>query len=121
MKTLFASLAIVLASVFGLTACSSSAPVEMPANAVVIDVRTPGEYAAGHLEGAVNIDVQAVDFDSQISSLPKSGDYVVYCHSGNRSAPAAARMGELGYANVTDAGGMEAAAGSTGLAIVDTP
>lgn len=121
MKLFFASLAILLASVFGLTACSSSASAPLPANAVVIDVRTPEEYAAGHLKGAVNIDVQSIDFDNQIGALPKSGNYVVYCHSGNRSAPAAARMGELGYSHVTDAGAMSAATTTTGLPIVTTP
>lgn len=121
MRPFLASLAIVLASVFGLTACSSSAAVDIPADAVVIDVRTPVEYAAGHLDGAVNIDVQAADFDSRIAALPASGDYVVYCRSGNRSASAAARMGKLGYAGVTDAGSMSDAAAATGLAVVGAP
>ncbi|MBG6058149.1 phage shock protein E [Cryobacterium sp. MP_M5] len=121
MKTVITTLALVLTALFGLTACSSAAPEALPADAVVIDVRTPGEYAAGHLDGAVNIDVQSPDFDSRIGALPTSGNYVVYCHSGNRSAAAAARLGELGYAHVTDAGAMSAAAGSTGLAIVTTP
>jgi phage shock protein E len=121
MKILFASLSLVLATLFGLTACSSAAPEALPANTVVIDVRTPAEYASGHLHGAINIDVESANFDSQISALPQDGHYVVYCHSGNRSAPAAARMGELGYSHVTDAHGMSDAAGSTGLAIVTTP
>ncbi|MDJ0324745.1 rhodanese-like domain-containing protein [Cryobacterium sp. PH31-AA6] len=121
MKTVITTLALVLTALFGLTACSSAAPAELPAGSVVIDVRTPGEYAAGHLEGAINVDVQSPDFDSQIGALPKDGAYVVYCQSGNRSAAAAARLAELGYTQVTDAGAMSAAAGSTGLAIVTTP
>jgi phage shock protein E len=112
----------VLTAVFGLTACSSSAPTAAPvsasATANVIDVRTPGEYASGHLAGAINIDVESPAFDSEIAALPKSGDYVVYCHSGSRAAAAASRMGELGYSHVTNAGGMSAAAASMGLSIV---
>jgi len=121
MKTVITTLALVLSALFGLTACSSSAPVAMPANSVVIDVRTPGEYAAGHLAGAINIDVQSPDFDSKVGALPKSGAYVVYCHSGSRSSAAAARLSRLGYSQVTDAGAMSAAAASTGLAIVTKP
>ena len=121
MKTVITTLALLLAALFGLTAYSSSAPVAMPACSVVIDVRTPGDFAAGHLAGAINIDVQSVDFDSSVGALPKSGAYVVYCHSGNRSAAAAARLGRLGYSRVTEAGAVSAAAASTGLAIVTTP
>ena len=114
------TLALVLTALFGLTACSSPEPVEIPAGAVVIDVRTPGEYAAGHLEGAINIDVQSPGFDAQAGAQPQDGTYVVYCQSGNRSAAAVSRLDELGYTDVIDAGSMSAATGSTGLAIVAT-
>ena len=87
----------------------------------MIDVRTPGEYTAGHLEGAMNIDVQASDFDSKVSALPTDGEYVVYCRSGSRSAAAAARLAELGFTSVADAGAMSAATVSTGLPVVTTP
>lgn len=74
----------------------------------VIDVRTPEEFAAAHLEGAVNIDVQAPDFDDRITELGLDRGYAVYCHSGRRSALAAARMGGLGVTDVHDLGGIEA-------------
>ncbi|TFC52191.1 rhodanese-like domain-containing protein [Cryobacterium sp. TMT1-21] len=125
MKTFFAALALASVALFGLTACSAAAPAAPPvalaADAVVIDVRTPGEFSAGHLEGAVNIDVQSPDFDSRMAPLPTDGDYLVYCQSGNRSSAAAARLAELGYTSVTDGGGISAAASSTGLAVVTTP
>ena len=125
MKNLVAALVLAGAALFGLTACSApaapAAQSSISADAVVIDVRTPGEYAAGHLEGAMNIDVQASDFDSQVSALPADGEYVVYCKSGNRSAAATARLAELGFTSVTDAGGMSAATVSTGLPVVTTP
>ena len=80
--------------------------------AAVIDVRTPEEYAEGHVEGATNIDVQATDFDDRVAELDRDTTYVVYCRSGNRSAAAAERMREAGL-TVVDGGSLEdmAAAG----------
>jgi phage shock protein E len=72
----------------------------------VIDVRTPAEYAAGHVEGAQNIDVSAVGFEELLAGLDKDEEYVVYCQSGNRSATAADKMADLGFTRVVDAGGI---------------
>lgn len=71
----------------------------------VIDVRTPEEYGAGHVEGAELIDVQAADFDEKVAELGPDGAYVVYCRSGNRSAQAAARMQAEGL-DVVDGGAL---------------
>ena len=68
----------------------------------VIDVRTPGEYAGAHLAGATNLDVNAGDFRSQVSALPRGKTYLVYCHSGNRSARATAGMKDMGFTRVYD-------------------
>ena len=57
-------------------------------NAVVIDVRTAEEYAAGHIPGALHMDVQKEDFTSQIQALDKSKTYLLYCKSGRRSEKA---------------------------------
>lgn len=84
--------------------------VEAVAERTVIDVRTPEEFDAGHVEGALNLDVQDPGFDAAVSELPKDGAYVVYCRSGNRSAAAAARMAELGFTDVLDAGAFDALA-----------
>ncbi|MGV3760631.1 MAG: rhodanese-like domain-containing protein [Actinomycetota bacterium] len=81
--------------------------VDAIAERTVIDVRTPDEFDAGHVEGALNLDVQDPGFDAAVSELPKDGSYVVYCRSGNRSAAAAARMAELGFTDVVDAGAFE--------------
>ncbi|MDJ0339269.1 rhodanese-like domain-containing protein [Cryobacterium sp. PH31-O1] len=122
MKKTLAALAIAVTVVLGLAACSVTAePVELAAGTVIVDVRTPSEYAAGHLDGAVNIDVQSATFDVDLSALPADGEYVVYCASGNRSASAVARMTDLGFTGLTDAHGMSDAAASTGLAIVTAP
>lgn len=71
----------------------------------IIDVRTPGEYAQSHVEGAVNMDVQAATFAEQIGTLAKDGTYLVYCRSGNRSAVATQTMTAAGL-TVTDGGGL---------------
>lgn len=86
---------------------AASTPVEAEAAATIVDVRTPEEFAAGHVAGAVNIDVQANDFDDRIAELAKDGAYVVYCRSGNRSAQAVERMRAAGFTDLTDGGGLE--------------
>jgi rhodanese-related sulfurtransferase len=112
----------------GTTACtSSSATVEAPtsptaavavAESTVIDVRTPEEFDAGHLDGASNINLESADFTSQISALPKDAAYLVYCRSGNRSADAVAQMKQDGFTNVVDIGGLQEASSATGLPVV---
>ena len=73
--------------------------------AKVLDVRTPEEYSAGHLQGAQNLSFRAANFDELISKLDPKGRYVLYCASGNRSGQAAALMQQRGIVNVTNAGG----------------
>ena len=53
---------------------------------VVLDIRTPGEFATGRIAGAKNIDFQAPDFEQQIDRLDKSKSYLVHCASGGRSS-----------------------------------
>ncbi len=110
--------ALITALVASLGACASSDTIEVGADTVIIDVRTPAEYAQGHLDGALNIDLQSGTFETQIDSLPNDGDYIVYCRSGNRSAQAAQIMAAAGFTNVRDAGALQDAADATGLAIV---
>lgn len=55
---------------------------------VIIDVRTPEEYKAGHIPGAKNIDFNADDFEKQIAALDKGTTYIVHCAAGGRSAQA---------------------------------
>ena len=75
---------------------------------IAVDVRTPQEYAAGHLQGAKNIDLSAKDFDQQIASLDPDADYVVYCASGRRAAEAIKAMQAAEYTGeLTNAGGYE--------------
>jgi len=122
---------IVLALVAALTiggtvaACSSESASSSPsptiavtAQTTIIDVRTPSEFASGHLQGAQNIDIQSSTFSEQIGTLDKGANYVVYCRSGNRSAAAVAEMEAAGFTNVQDAGGLNEAAEATGVVIV---
>jgi rhodanese-related sulfurtransferase len=69
---------------------------------VVLDVRTPGEFATGHIQGAINIDVEGSTFDSQIAELDKSKEYAIYCRSGRRSAVAAEKMAGAGFTKLTN-------------------
>lgn len=119
--------AMVALAALGVAGCSSTAAESssstspatiQTAGATIIDVRTPQEYADGHLEGATNIDVSAPTFATAIATLPKSGSYVVYCRSGNRSATATQEMTAAGFTNVTDAGGLQEAEAATGLPVV---
>jgi rhodanese-related sulfurtransferase len=91
-------------------AVSNADPAEavgMLDSRVVIDVRTPAEYAAGHIAGASNIDVEAPDFASRIASLDPEAAYLVYCRTGRRSAIAADQMEAAGFTDIVDAGGLE--------------
>jgi len=64
---------------------------------VILDVRSPEEFHAGHIEGAINIDVNGIDFDSQVSALDHDIAYAVYCRSGVRSVTAMGLMMSLGF------------------------
>ncbi|HRC40528.1 MAG TPA: rhodanese-like domain-containing protein [Tetrasphaera sp.] len=75
------------------------------AGTIVLDVRTPAEFAAGHLPGAVNIDVEAPDFGTRIAALDASLPYAVYCRSGNRSGVALAAMAAAGFTSAYHLGG----------------
>jgi len=109
---------VTLVGALALAGCTSSADVEMDADTVVIDVRTAAEYGAGHLEDAVNYDVQSPGFAGQVAALDPEGSYVVYCRSGSRAGVAVDYLEELGFNDVQNAGGLDDAARATGLEVV---
>jgi rhodanese-related sulfurtransferase len=84
----------------------------------VIDVRTPAEFAAGHLDGAVNIDVEGPDFAAQVATLDKDATYAVYCRSGNRSKSATQQMADAGIGSIYELGGGINAWAAAGYPIV---
>ena len=75
--------------------------------AELIDVRTPKEFAAGHLGGVVNIDLAAEDFEERIADLDMAADYVVYCASGNRAGTAIETMTDQGFDSFMNGGGYD--------------
>lgn len=69
-------------------------------NAMVIDVRSPGEFVSGHILKAYNADIFSSQFTSQIQALDPEKTYYVYCRSGKRSMMACKKMHKLGYTKV---------------------
>ncbi|WP_223277522.1 rhodanese-like domain-containing protein [Phaeocystidibacter luteus] len=72
---------------------------------LLIDVRTPGEYAGGHLEGSQLIDYNGESFRSKIDALDKDQTVYVYCRSGGRSGRSANMMRDMGFTKVVDLSG----------------
>lgn len=68
----------------------------------VLDVRTADEFKAGHIAGAVNLDVLDAGFEKQVAALDKSKTYLVHCAAGRRSANASEQMKGLGFKSVVD-------------------
>ena len=101
---------IVILAIASQVACSqdSSSTREVEAfkteiakpNVVLLDVRTPEEYSAGHLQGAVNIDFRSPEFGLKLDSLNHDKQYELYCHSGKRSGESVKMMEEKGFRNV---------------------
>ncbi|WOI52797.1 rhodanese-like domain-containing protein [Parvularcula sp. LCG005] len=102
-------LAAVIVALCLASACSAqeARPIHLDAKATaaliserdeitLLDVRTPEEFAEGHIEGAVNIDVLSPDFESRVRQLDLSKPHLVYCRSGNRSARATDILEKLG-------------------------
>ena len=69
-------------------------------NFVVLDVRTPDEYAPRHIKGAVNLDYYSTNFDASLAVLDRGKLYLVYCGSGRRSGWTADKMRTLGFLQV---------------------
>ena len=75
-------------------------------NFILLDVRTPEEFADGHIPGAINIPNENIG-ENDIAELPdKERRIYVYCRSGNRSKQASAKLVNLGYTNVVEIGGI---------------
>ena len=97
----------------GIRLVSPSAASEIrdapPEDLVILDVRTPEEFAEGHLEGALMIDFYDGDFAERIGDLDPSVPYLIYCRSGNRSSQTADIMADLGFDDVAEIdGGIQA-------------
>lgn len=104
-------IAVIFASTLALTSCGgSSSAVDLnptdfqaksqEADVVLLDVRTAGEFYAGHINGAINIDVEGMTFDGEIANLDKTKTYAIYCQSGRRSRIAVEKMSKAGFINL---------------------
>lgn len=90
------------------------------AKRVVLDVRTPAEYADSHVKTSINIDFLAPTFIEKISQLDKSHSYKLYCRSGTRSGNAAVVMKDLGFQDVENLGTLDEAASSLKMSCEST-
>jgi rhodanese-related sulfurtransferase len=120
----------ILASVLLLAGCSTS-PSAMDlsvsefsskvteAGVITLDVRTPGEFNEGHIEGALLVDFQSGNFENEIASLDKSRTYAVYCRSGNRSGQAVKVMSDAGFTDLYNLDGGVIDWASAGLPLVN--
>ncbi|MBH0128831.1 rhodanese-like domain-containing protein [Salinibacterium sp. NK8237] len=109
---------VVLASIAGCSTGDGSPEIELTADTILIDVRTPAEYEAGHLEGATLLDLNGGEFAAALPTLDPNAEYAVYCKSGNRSGQAVALMEEAGFENVIDLGSIGEAEASTQIEVV---
>lgn len=80
---------------------------------IILDVRTPEEFAEKHIPNAMNIPNETIG-NEEIAELPdKEQTILVYCRSGNRSKQAARKLAALGYQNVIEIGGIRDWKGET--------
>jgi rhodanese-related sulfurtransferase len=91
-----------------------------PPELVVLDVRTPDEFDAGHIDGATMLDFYEPDFAARLAELDRDVPYVIYCRSGNRSGQTAALMAGLEFRSVDDIDGGIVAWQSAGLPVTQS-
>ena len=73
---------------------------------IILDVRRPDEYAAGHIPNAINVPNESIGTD-EIPELPDKDQLIlVYCRSGRRSKEASEKLVKLGYTNIVEFGGI---------------
>ena len=73
---------------------------------IILDVRRPDEFAAGHIPNAINVPNETIGTD-EIPELPDKDQLImVYCRSGRRSKEASEKLVKLGYTNIVEFGGI---------------
>jgi len=80
---------------------------------VILDVRTPEEFAEKHIPGAINIPNETIGTDEITQLADKDQLILVYCRSGNRSKQASEKLAALGYSNIVEFGGINDWKGET--------
>ena len=87
--------------------------METESNYIILDVRTPEEFAEKHIPHAINIPNETIG-TAEIPELPDKGQLIlVYCRSGNRSKQASEKLVSLGYTNIVEFGGINDWPGET--------
>lgn len=79
---------------------------ELPANAILIDVRSAGEYQSGYIAGAISLPLGDISHLIHSVVSDKETSVIVYCQSGARSASAKNILGNMGYSSVVNGGGI---------------
>ncbi len=87
--------------IYNVSAADFSKVVKLK-NVSVVDIRTPQEFASGHIEGATNIDWYQRSFRDLIQDIPKDKPIAIYCRSGNRTSKAANLLQSLGFSEVVN-------------------
>jgi rhodanese-related sulfurtransferase len=131
MRRTIAAVAVAAALVLGACGSGATATIDLvsapdaeelltspPAGLVVLDVRTPEEFASGRIADSVNIDFYDPTFADQLDTLDKDTPYFVYCRSGNRSATTIDTMRELGFTEVYELEGGILSWANAGLPIL---
>jgi len=96
-----------------ITAKEAAAMMEEESGYIILDVRTPEEFADRHIPGAINIPNETIGTE-EIPELPDKEQLVmVYCRSGNRSKQASEKLVALGYTNIVEFGGINDWTGET--------
>jgi len=73
---------------------------------IIVDVRTPEEYAQGHIPGAINVPNESIGTEPPEELPVKDQLLMIYCRSGNRSKQASQKLVDMGYSNVVEFGGI---------------
>jgi rhodanese-related sulfurtransferase len=120
----------IVASVLLLAGCSNSSTAidqsvsefsskVAEAGVITLDVRTPGEFNEGHIEGALLVDFESGNFENEIAALDKTKTYAVYCRSGSRSGQAVKIMSDAGFTNLYNLNGGVIDWANAGLPLVN--
>jgi rhodanese-related sulfurtransferase len=83
-----------------ISATEAHALLHSPSKPIILDIRTPGEFSAGHIKEAININFRANNFRQQLDALDKNTSYLLHCRSGGRSTAALEHFRALGFSKV---------------------
>jgi len=100
------------------SSAATSEAVVWNQDALIIDVRSPGEFASGHVDGALNVPLDRFAQAYTSAAPNKSRQIILYCQSGARSGQAMRILQQQGYENVVNGGSTSAVAANAERSIV---